>query len=124
MYSKKIGMLYPLAIALDTKGPEIRTGLLDGGGSAEVELKKGGTITLTIDKNYADKGTADIVYVDYENIVKIVQPGNKIFVDDGLMSLVCKENKGNALVCTIENGGMLGSKKGTGCMNWFGFKQF
>ncbi|XP_049817448.1 pyruvate kinase isoform X2 [Aethina tumida] len=112
MYSKKIGMLYPLAIALDTKGPEIRTGLLDGGGSAEVELKKGGTITLTIDKNYADKGTADIVYVDYENIVKIVQPGNKIFVDDGLMSLVCKENKGNALVCTIENGGMLGSKKG------------
>ncbi|KAL1517154.1 hypothetical protein ABEB36_000955 [Hypothenemus hampei] len=111
-YSKKIGMTYPLAIALDTKGPEIRTGLLKGGGSAEIELKKGDSIKLTTDKAYADKGTKDTVYVDYENIQKVVQVGNRIYVDDGLMSLVVTQIQGSCLTCTIENGGPLGSRKG------------
>ncbi|CAH1107570.1 unnamed protein product [Psylliodes chrysocephalus] len=111
MYSKKIGIIYPLAIALDTKGPEIRTGLLEGGGSAEVELKKGDKIKLTTDKAYESKGTKDMVYVDYENIQKVVAPGNRIYLDDGLMSLVVDDISGSVLTCTIENGGMLGSRK-------------
>ncbi|KAF5282106.1 hypothetical protein FQR65_LT14424 [Abscondita terminalis] len=111
-YSKKIGMTYPLAIALDTKGPEIRTGLLEGGGSAEVELKKGEVIKLTTDKAYADKGNAQVVYVDYENIQTVVEPGNHIYIDDGLISLLCTSIQGSFLTCTIENGGMLGSRKG------------
>jgi len=111
-YSKKIGMTYPLAIALDTKGPEIRTGLLEGGGSAEVELKRGETIKLTTDKAYAEKGNASIIYIDYDNIQKVVQVGNKIFVDDGLISLVCQSIQGSILTCLIEDGGTLGSRKG------------
>nr|CAI5858202.1 unnamed protein product [Callosobruchus analis] len=111
-YSKKIGMPYPLAIALDTKGPEIRTGLLEGGGSAEVELKKDEIIKLTTDKAYESKGTKDCIYVDYENIQKVVKPGNRIYVDDGLMSLVVQNIQGSFLTCQIENGGMLGSRKG------------
>ncbi|CAH1155034.1 unnamed protein product [Phaedon cochleariae] len=111
-YSKQIGMNYPLAIALDTKGPEIRTGLLEGGGSAEVELKKGDKIKLTTDKAYESKGTKDCIYVDYENIQKVVKPGNRIYVDDGLISLIVENIQGSFLTCIIENGGTLGSRKG------------
>ncbi|XP_072385591.1 pyruvate kinase-like isoform X2 [Diabrotica undecimpunctata] len=112
MYSKKIGMPYPLAIALDTKGPEIRTGLLEGGGSAEVELVKGQTIKLTTDKAYESKGTKDCIYVDYDNIQKVVKQGNRVYVDDGLISLVVDSIQGSFLTCTVENGGVLGSRKG------------
>ncbi|XP_049770897.1 pyruvate kinase-like isoform X3 [Schistocerca cancellata] len=111
-YSKKLGMEYPLAIALDTKGPEIRTGLLEGGGSAEVELVKGQSIKLTTDKAYMERGTSETVYVDYDNILKVVKPGNRIFIDDGLISVICTSVAPPHLVCTVENGGLLGSRKG------------
>lgn len=75
-------------------------------------MKRGETIKLTTDKAYAEKGTAQIVYVDYENIQKVVKVGNHIYVDDGLISLVCTDIQGSFLTCTIENGGTLGSKKG------------
>ncbi|XP_060801805.1 pyruvate kinase isoform X2 [Amyelois transitella] len=111
-YSAKLGMPFSLAIALDTKGPEIRTGLLEGGGSAEVELKKGETINLTTNPAFQEKGTKDTVYVDYQNITNVVKPGNRIFIDDGLISVICQSSTADTLTCTIENGGLLGSRKG------------
>uniref|UniRef100_A0AC35UED7 Pyruvate kinase n=1 Tax=Rhabditophanes sp. KR3021 TaxID=114890 RepID=A0AC35UED7_9BILA len=101
-----------VAIALDTKGPEIRTGLLAGGGSAEVELVKGHTIKLTIDEKFSEIGTEQMVYVDYKNITKVLKVKGKIFVDDGLISLIVEQIDEDGVVCSIENGGMLGSRKG------------
>lgn len=103
-----------IAIALDTKGPEIRTGLLAGGGSAEILLEKDKTIRLTTDPAFENSGTAVNLYVDYKNITNVVKVGSRVFIDDGLISLVVNEifpNEG-VVDCTIENGGKLGSRKG------------
>ncbi|XP_025198479.1 pyruvate kinase-like, partial [Melanaphis sacchari] len=113
-YSKKIGVNFPLAIALDTKGPEIRTGMLDGGNGAtkEIKLKKGDKIRLSTDKQFEYSGSSKQVYVDYINITKIVKENDKIYVDDGLVLMTAIKIGENYIDCMVENGGMLGSRKG------------
>merc|ERR1711913_96834 len=113
MYKEKHGVDPSVAIALDTKGPEIRTGLLEGDdGRKELTLKKGETIMITTDDQFKEKCTAEVLWVDYKNISKVISPGKRLFIDDGLISVVCKEIAADHFIGVVENDGNLGSRKG------------
>jgi len=113
MYKEKHGVDPCLAIALDTKGPEIRTGLLEGDdGRKELELVAGAMIKITTNDEYKEKCTADYLWVDYKNITKVMTPGKRLFIDDGLISVLATEIGADFVLGKIENGGNLGSRKG------------
>ena len=102
-----------VAIMLDTKGPEIRTGELEG--HQPVELKTDGTCVITTD--YDVVGTAERFSLDYRELPEDVQPGSIILIDDGLIELEVTGVKGNDITCRINNGGMLGEHKGVNVPN-------
>ena len=123
-YKKEVGYEFPLAIALDTKGPEIRTGSFEQaeGGAAEgdnakddctvVELIKDEKIKITTNIESVATQTKDQIYVDYPNIVNILAPSDRVFIDDGLIELKVDTIEGDVIECTIVNGGSLGNQKG------------
>ncbi|KAJ6224469.1 hypothetical protein RDWZM_003014 [Blomia tropicalis] len=118
IYCDEIGVKsWPIGIALDTKGPEIRTGLLEDGPSAEVELTKKQLVKISVSEEYRTKGNSEVLFVDYKNIVNILSVGSKIFIDDGLISLHVNEKGEDYLICEVENGGMVGSNKGVNLPN-------
>ncbi|OOB80076.1 MAG: pyruvate kinase [Epulopiscium sp. Nuni2H_MBin003] len=97
----------PTALVLDTKGPEIRTGVLKS--DTDVELISGQTFTLTTDDI---EGDAERVSVTYKELTNDLQEGNRILVDDGLIELKVKEVTEKDIICKVVNGGLLGSRKG------------
>merc|ERR1711963_289331 len=112
-YASEKGFNPSLAIALDTKGPEIRTGLLEGDdGRKEIVWEAGDIVKLTTDEAFKEKCTKEVVYVDYKNITKVMVPGKRIFIDDGLISIKANEIGEDFIVGEVENGGNLGSRKG------------
>ena len=102
----------PIAILLDTKGPEIRTGLLKNGG--KVHLETGAEFTLTAEEIEGDETR---VSQTYPALAKDVKPGNTILIDDGLIALEVKEVCGKDIVCQVLNGGDLGQRKGVNVPN-------
>ncbi|TBL75052.1 pyruvate kinase [Paenibacillus thalictri] len=96
-----------VAILLDTKGPEIRTGKLKG--DQKVELVQDKHIVLTTEQI---EGDADRVSVTYNNLPRDVKIGSTILIDDGLIGLEVVDIRGSEINCLIKNGGLLGGKKG------------
>ena len=97
-----------VAIMLDTKGPEIRTGKLQDGKS--VQLTEGKTLVLTTDGSFV--GNAEKVAVSYGNLSKEVKTGDRIFVDDGLIRLKVLSVADKEISTRVENSAVLSETKG------------
>ena len=98
----------PVALLLDMKGPEIRTGMLYTGKNTKIQLKDGQKFTLVNDDI---EGNEEKVSVTYKELYKDVQPGTKILIDDGAIELKVDEVVGKDIVCTVVHGNGLGSRK-------------
>ncbi len=124
----------PIAALLDTKGPEIRTGLLKDG--KKVLLEEGKPFTLT---TKSIEGDEKICHINYSGLAEDVSAGNRILIDDGLIELRVESVEGSEIHCVVINGGELGQRKGVNVPNvkiklpaltekdkediWFGIEQ-
>ncbi len=95
-----------IAILLDTKGPEIRTGKLM---EEPIELVQDEFITLTTEEILGDKNRISITYKELPGDVEV---GSTILIDDGLIGLTVVDIQGTEIKCRIVNGGTIKSKKG------------
>jgi len=95
-----------VAIMLDTKGPEIRSGKLK---NKTVKLEPGNKFIFTNDETVI--GDETIVAISYKELPLNVQPGHIILVDDGNLQFRVDETDGTHIHCTILNGGILKETK-------------
>ena len=95
----------PVAILLDTKGPEIRTGKLE---NDEVELVAGNEVTLTTEEIV---GNEKRISVTYKNLPRNLSKGNTLMLDDGLIELSVKEITETEITCNIISGETLKNSK-------------
>ncbi|KAM6967958.1 pyruvate kinase PKLR isoform 1-T1 [Aplochiton taeniatus] len=102
----------PVAIALDTKGPEIRTGLVKGGANEEVVLERGALVRVVTAESERDKTDGKVIFVDYPALPKVIDQGGRIYIDDGLIGLKVKETGPDWVDTVVEAGGVLSSCKG------------
>ena len=96
----------PVAALLDTKGPEIRIGDVEGG---KLELKAGQDFILTTEEML---GTAGKVTITYKELYKDVCPGDSILIDDGLIGMEVRRIDGQDIICKVVNGGFISNHKG------------
>ncbi|MBQ2054354.1 MAG: pyruvate kinase [Eubacterium sp.] len=95
----------PIAIMLDTKGPEYRIGTFE---NHSIELKDGDTFTFTTDDVV---GNQEKVSVSYKNLIDNLEVGDRILVNNGLVIFEVTELSGSNAICKCIAGGVLSDKK-------------
>jgi pyruvate kinase len=95
-----------VAIMADLPGPKIRLGQF---AEEPVKLRVGDTFTLTTEEI---EGTVDRVSVTFAELPQAVRPGNRLFLNDGLIQLKVLESVGREVHCEVLIGGQLSSRKG------------
>ena len=95
----------PVALLLDTKGPEIRTGEFKDG---KVMLEEGTEIVIS-EKDVL--GTSEIFSVSYKGLVDDVKVGSQILIDDGLIALEVLGIENRDIHCLVQNGGPVSNRK-------------
>lgn len=101
----------PVGILLDTSGPEIRIGQLEGG---RAELLPGDTFKLTTNDIMGNKERVSITYKD---LVHDVKAGTRILIDDGLIEMLVTNVTETEITCKVENGGVISDRKGINVPN-------
>ena len=96
----------PIAILLDTKGPEVRVKDFREG---SVTLEEGQLFTLTADEV---EGTKDIVSVTYNRLYEDLETGMRVLIDDGLIEMKVEQVDRQNIVCRVINGGTVSNHKG------------
>jgi pyruvate kinase len=95
----------PLAMLLDTQGPEIRTGTL----RHDIELRDGDIVTVNVRSDAHVEETS--FQIHYEDLLDTVEPGHRISVDNGLINLEVLEKSSRSLRCRVVDGGTLKSRR-------------
>ena len=95
----------PIAIMLDTKGPEIRLETFENG---KVQLKKGQTFTLV---TQSVVGNAERASITYPDLPRDIREGTTILIDDGLVEMTVRSLTAGEIVCIVNNDGMISDRK-------------
>ena len=103
--AKRVGR--PLAILVDLSGPKIRTRALQDG--QPVKLNAGATFILTTENILGDEKR---VATNYPDLPRVVQPGTRLLLDDGALSVVVESATDTEVICRVVDGGVLGERKG------------
>ena len=103
--AQKVGC--PIAILVDLSGPKIRTRRLKDG--QPVKLDPGSLFVLTTEDIAGDEKR---VATNYPDLPRVVHPGTRLLLDDGAIALVVESTTDTEVVCRVEDGGLLGERKG------------